>query len=213
MGVFINIKRDARGEIAKCKAHRAVCGNFQTFRSDYAALYAPVVWMELVRLMLAIYIPEGFSIDQIDIKEAFLHATLSEPGNIWVQLPKNVRIRSTYCRLVHLAKSLYGLCQARELWYKLLSTTLAKVGFRRSQYSDCLFIGGTKSNPAYIVEYVYDFLLIGNPKAFQDAKVNICKRLTVTDLCPCSQFLGIKIERRSDGPFLSQVAYVNKILE
>lgn len=212
-GVVLRIKRNAHGQISRLKARLVVRGNFQEDAVDYAELYAPVACVELVRLMLAVAVQKNYTISQVDIKGAFLHAKLPENDHIWVRLPKIDGVSAANGQIVKLVKSLYGLRQAPKLWYKLLAETLSKAGFRRSKYSDCLFIGGSTSRPVYIVAYVDDLLVLGAHTTVESAKESIGKLLSVSDLGACSFFLGVKMEKRPEGLFLSQSAYATRILD
>lgn len=153
---------------------------------------ASVACIELVRLMPAISISKSYATDQIYIKGALLNASLTESNNIWIRVQNISGISYSDVRLFNLFKYVYGLNNAPELWYQLLPTTIYKIGFPLSQYCHCFFCG-TKPNPIEIVEYVDDLLVIGNSRNVEAAKTNISKKLTITDLGPCSYFLGTKI--------------------
>lgn len=212
-GIILRIKRDSHGDVAKYKARLVVRGNLQSNETDYAALYAPVACIELVRLLLAVSVVKSFVVDQLDVKSAFLHADLPATDNIWVKLPKISGISRADGSLVKLRKSLYGLRQAPKLWYELLAKTLSLVGFSRSHCSECLFMSGSGTRPVYIVAYVDDLLVIGDKTSVKKAKNLISRHVNVTDIGPCSHFLGIKIDRRDDGLFLSQGAYTRRVLD
>lgn len=108
-GIIVRIKRDGQVGISKYKARLFVRENFQTDASDYAALFFPVAFIELIRLMLAIPVSKGYSIDPLDMNGAFLHATLPESENIWICFLKIAGVSSADGLLVRLVKSLYGL--------------------------------------------------------------------------------------------------------
>lgn len=211
-GVILRVKRDENGDVSRFKARVVVRGNFQNEFDDYAELYAPVACIELVRVIVTVAVHYGYSINHLDVKGAFLHALLPESDDIWVRLTKIDDIRQINGQVVKLKKSLYGLRQAPKLWYKHLATTLKKIGFRRSSYCKCLFIGGTKAKPVYIVSYVDDLLVLGPDDSLAKTKTGMSKILSVTDLGACKHFLGINIDYRQDGLLLSQSAYNKRVL-
>lgn len=111
-GIVLRVKRDSQGHVAKYKARLVVRGNFQADGNDYAELYAPVACIELVRLMFAVSVSKGWSIEQMDVKSAFLHAKLPDTDDVWIRLPKVPGVPAANGRVVKLVKSLYGLRQA-----------------------------------------------------------------------------------------------------
>lgn len=44
-------------------------------------------------------------------------------------------------------------------------------------------------------------------------KEDLAKRFTTSDLGKCTHFLGLKVDRKADGMFISQSAYAEKIVE
>lgn len=210
--IILKIKRDSDGNAARYKARVVVLGNLQSVPVTLLELYAPVACIELVRVMLTIAVSLGWEIHQVDIKGAFLHATLPKADNIYVRFPKMDCIPSLSGRVVKLLKSLYGLRQAPKLWYEHLSRELAKRGFRRSMSSECLFTADLPTGPAYIVVYVDDLLIFGSATTVVVLKKMLSELFTVTDLGKCQYFLGIKIQRTQKGLFLSQGAYIERII-
>lgn len=49
---------------------------------DYAKLYAPVACIQLVRTILSVAVSKIWEIEQVDVKGAFLHASLPESDRI-----------------------------------------------------------------------------------------------------------------------------------
>lgn len=68
----------------KYKARLVVRGNFQSGGTYYADTYAPVAFIELVRLIFAVSVSKGWSIEQMDVKSTFLHAKLPNTDNVWI---------------------------------------------------------------------------------------------------------------------------------
>ncbi|GJV92609.1 retrovirus-related pol polyprotein from transposon TNT 1-94 [Tanacetum coccineum] len=81
-------------------------------------------------------------------------------------------------------KALYGLHQAPRAWYETLSTYLLENGFRRGTIDKTLFIKKIKNNI-----------------------------LLISSMGELTFFLGLQVEQRKDGIFLSQDKYVGDILK
>lgn len=56
-------------------------------------------------------------VDQLDVKGAFLHATLPDSDREWIRLPTIKGVPSVSGQIVLLHKSLNGLRHAPKLWY------------------------------------------------------------------------------------------------
>lgn len=109
--VILKIKRDANGKPVRFKARLGVLGNLQGLIGDYSELYAPVACIELIRVLLAVAEALGWNVQLVDVKSAFVHATLPASDEIYVQLPHLKCIPSIYGKILGLYKSLYGLRQ------------------------------------------------------------------------------------------------------
>lgn len=209
--IILKLKRNKDGNPARFKARVVALGNFQDEFGNTVEMYAPVICIELVRALLSVMLHKGWNVKHLDIKGAFLHAYLIGE-EIWIRLPYIPGHPFLSGRLVRLRKSLYGLRQAPKLWYDYLYNELKKLGFVRSSSSECLFLL-CSSVTVTLVVYVDDVLLFGKDEDIESVARKLKKIFTVTDLGRCSHFLGIKVDFRQDGVFLSQSAYVQKIVE
>lgn len=189
-GIVLRVKRAILGKPVRYKARLAVRGNFQNDVTNYAELYAPVACIELVRLMLAVAVAKAWSVNQLDVKSAFLYATLSDTDRVWIQLPTVNGVPEANGRIAGFIKSLCGLRQPPKLWYQHLTTVLSKAGFHRARSRDCLLIGGTATALVDVIAYVDDLLVLGSRQAVMECKARLASWLAVSDLAPCSHFLA-----------------------
>lgn len=83
--------------------------------------------------------------------------------------------------------------------------------FSSSSSIDYLFLFCSK-NKVILLVYLDDVLLFGFHHDIGRIAEKLKKMLTVEYHGRFSQFLGIKVEFREDGEFLSQSAYVKKII-
>lgn len=87
------------------------------------------------------------------------------------------------------------------------------MGFKKSYFSDCLFIGGKTSRLAYLETYVDDILVTGQQDTVDQTKRSLSKPLNMQDLVNFYLFFGIRLDRRPDGILTSQRAYTERILK
>ncbi|GKF46038.1 putative ribonuclease H-like domain-containing protein [Tanacetum coccineum] len=82
--VFRN-KRDERSIVVKNKARLVTQGFRQEEGIDYDEVFAPVARIEAIRLFLAFASFMEFSVNQMDVKSAFLYGTIKE--EVYVHQP------------------------------------------------------------------------------------------------------------------------------
>ena len=212
-GIILKLKRDENGQPKRFKARLVARGNLQDSFTYDIELYAPVACIESVRTLLAVAIAKGWVTHHLDIKGAFLYASLADTDEIYVRLPVIPGTSERSGKVVKLLKSLYGLRQAPKLWYGHLASALQRMGFKRSRTTDCLFSRVKKTETVHLLVYVDDLLMVGTETAVSRVKQELARRFTTSDLGECTHFLGIKVERRTNGLFLSQKAYAERIVE
>lgn len=89
---------------------------------------------------------------------------------------------------------------------------MQKIGFRRSSYFGCFFIGGTKSRPVDIVSNVDDRFVVGLEDILDKNKNELSKILSVTDTGACRNVIGINIDYHHEVLMLSQSVYTKRFL-
>ena len=146
------IKRHAYGSIECHRARLVAKGFHQQPGLDYSETFSPVVKPVTICTVLFLAVACGWSIRQLDIKNAFLHGFLDEPifmqqppGFIHPQMPSHV------CRL---HKALYSLNQAPRAWFACLSSRLNELGFLLSKSDSSLFILHTPHLTCFVLIYV-----------------------------------------------------------
>ena len=119
-------------------------------------------------------------------------------------------------RTALLRKTIYGLKQSARQWNKNLSAKLLGAGLTRlmSDYSVFIRNAGT-TKVVIVIVYVDDFLVFGpNMSEIDNIKWWLATHYKIKDLGPCSQFLGMKVERNEElrTISISQEAFINKAL-
>jgi hypothetical protein len=101
------VKHNVDGSVSRYKARLFVKGYAQTYGIDYEETYSPVVKMTNVRAIITMASTKGWSLHQMDVKNAFLHGDLQE--EVYMEQPPGY-VDQTHLNLVYrLKKALYGL--------------------------------------------------------------------------------------------------------
>lgn len=135
-----------------------------------------------------------------------------------MRVPKGFRGSST--GVWRLLKSIYGLKQASNVWYRKLRGVLERIGFSRSQVDHALFIYRCVWRGVLVhcllAMHVDDGLAGCNSKSFLAwLKAEIEKEFGIKDLGPVKQFLGVQFERdrASRQLWIHQAEYIDNLLE
>ncbi|GJU06686.1 putative ribonuclease H-like domain-containing protein [Tanacetum coccineum] len=134
-------KKDERGIAVRNKARLVAQGYTQEEGIDYDEVFAPVVWIEAIRLFLAYASFKDFVVYQMDVKSAFLYGKIEE--EVYVCQPPGFEDPEFPNRVYKVEKALYGLHQAPRAWIaseakirwdffsqdKYVDEILKKVGF------------------------------------------------------------------------------------
>ncbi|GJU01439.1 putative ribonuclease H-like domain-containing protein [Tanacetum coccineum] len=205
-------KRDARGIVVRNKARLVAQGHRQEEGIDYDEVFAPVARIEAIRLFLAFASYMGFMVYQMDVKSAFLYGSIDE--EVYVTQPKGF-VDPQYPKKVYkVVKALYGLHQAPRAWYATLSTFLLKHGYRRGTIDKTLFLKKHKRDIILVQVYVDDIIFGSTKKAWCDEFEALMKgEFEMSAMGELIFFLGLQVQQRPDGIFISQDKYVQEILK
>lgn len=220
------IKYKPNGEIDRYKARLVVLGNRQKHGIDYDQTFAPVAKMATVRSLLAVAAAKHWEIEQMDVKNAFLHGNLQE--SVYMKLPAGYKEkggRIEQCdisgssvqgdtKVCKLKKSLYGLKQAPRQWFAKLSEVLKEEGFIQSKCDYSLFSKMHQGRLVVLLIYVDDIILAGDDKQdIQAVKNFLSSKFHMKDLGSARYFLGLEIDKTHQGIFLCQKKYLTDLLK
>ena len=201
------LKRGPNGEILRYKARWVVRGFEQEEGVDYNETFASVVKPMSYKMIFAIAAALDLEIEQMDVKTAFLYGAIDE--EIYVEQP--IGLEDGTKRVCHPNKALYGLKQSPRIWYRTLALFLKSLGFSPLSSDLGVFAKGH----IYLAVYVDDLLIVGPKKSeIQKIKDALSERFQMTDLGPCTYYLGMSVRR--DRPTrslrLHQKGYIEKVL-
>jgi hypothetical protein len=176
-------------------------GFTQRLGVDYDETFSPVVKPATVCTVLATAASCTWPIQQLDVKNTFLHDTLSE--TVFCCQPTGFTDHAHPDLLCRLHKSLYGLKQAPRAWYSRFATYLTTLGFIEAKSDTSLFIFRRDSDTVYLLFYVDDIILTTSSTELLRRTISALQReFAMKDLGPLHHFLSITVERRPDGLFL-----------
>ena len=128
-------------------------------RLDYFETFAPTCNPETFRILLQKSAKQDYVMHQFDVKTAFLHSPIDEEVYL-EQPPEFVKQGSDGEKLVYRQnKSIYGLKQAANNWYKGLANFLLRQGFTRSRNDHCLFARSETEGHTFILVGVDDIIV------------------------------------------------------
>lgn len=206
-------KRDIMtGQIKKWKARLNIDGSKMIKHQDYELTYAPVASWTSIRLLLTMTALHDWHTQQLDFVQAFPQAMRTKP--CYVTIPKGYDIegkdRNDY--VLKIDKNVYGAKDAGRTWNQHLVKRLKRIGFKQSQWDECVFYYKT----TMYVLYTDDSILAGPNRKEIDEIMTKMKEidLEITDEGTLSDFLGVNIDRRDDGSIeFRQPHLINQILE
>ncbi|GKE89067.1 putative ribonuclease H-like domain-containing protein [Tanacetum coccineum] len=148
----------------------------------------------------------------MDVKSAFLYGTIKE--EVYVCQPLSFEDPYFPDKVYKVEKALYGLHQALRAWYETLFTYLLENGFRRGTIDKTLFIKKDKSDILLVQVYVDDIIFGSIQKTLcLEFEHMMHKRFQMSSIGEITFFLGLQVQQKEDGIFISQDKYMTDILK
>nr|GEW79050.1 putative ribonuclease H-like domain-containing protein [Tanacetum cinerariifolium] len=165
----------------------------------------------LVLTTLNTRINKDHSLDNMDVKSAFLYERIKE--EVYVCQPPWFEDPDYPDKVYKVEKALYGLHQAPSAWYETLAKYLLDNGFRRGKIDQTLFIKRQKEDILLIQVYVDDIIFGSTKKELCiEFEVLMHDKFQISSMRELTFFLGLQVKQKSDGTFISQDKYVDEIL-
>lgn len=209
------LKRNQDGSIDKFKARLVADGNTQRYGVDFDRIFSTVAKLSTLRIILVLTAAYDYNASSIDIRQAYLQATLNE--ELFMEIPPGLpNVNADGEPLVaRLKRSLYGLKQAGREWHLLLTGTLKEFGFVQSTIDVCLFNYTRLQSILIIVVWVDDCVILDNDVSLRSEFVTwLSQKFPVEDKGDLKWILHVEISR--DRPqyclCLSQELYIRDLL-
>ncbi|GJT13635.1 putative ribonuclease H-like domain-containing protein [Tanacetum coccineum] len=204
-------KKDERGIVIRNKARLVAQGHTQEEGIDYDEVFAPVARIEAIR-QLNLMLLYWFTVYQMDVKSAFLYGQIEE--EVYVCQPPGFEDPDHPDKVYKVVKALYGLHQAPRAWYDTLATYLLSNGFQRGKIDQTLFIKSQKGHILLVQIYVDDIIFGSTKKELCDEFEKLMKdKFQMSSMGELTFFLGLQVQQKKKGIFISQDKYVHEILK
>ncbi|GKC59542.1 putative ribonuclease H-like domain-containing protein [Tanacetum coccineum] len=209
---IVDALKDERGIVIRNKAKLVAQGYTQEEGIDYEEVFAPVARIEAIRLFLAYASYMGFTVYQMDVKNAFLYGTIDE--EVYVMQPPGFEDPEFPNKVYKVEKAMYGLHQVPRAWYGTLSKYLLANGFQRGTIDQTLFIRKHKGEFLLVQVYVDDIIFgSSNPKLCREFEALMHDKFKMSAMGELTFFLGLQLLQKNDGIFILQDKYVCDILK
>lgn len=194
------------------KARLVARGFTQQEHIHYHETYAPVMRYKSIRIILALSVEWGHQLFNLDIRTAFLYASLDE--KILMYAPDGVKCPSDHILL--LKKALYGLKQSPRQFNTLLDTFIKSLGFSPLLSDQCVYQKKSLHNHIILLGvFVDDIMVSVHPsdiKEWTQIKSSIQNKFQTKDLGSLTRMLGIQIDQGPDGLTLCQSDMIKQLL-
>ena len=199
--------------IKRYKARLVARGFTQRYGVDYDEIFAPTMNVKSMRILLALAAREGIEVQQYDVSNAFLHASLDK--DVYIEQPSGYDDprypRDKY--VIKLKRAMYGLKNAGRAWSLHLMSALKKLGFTQNSKDDCLWTYRKGTSYIHYLFHVDDIMAVANDATLRAEIFEKLKSvMDIKDEGPMIAFLGMRITRADDGSyFIDQEKYIEKI--
>ena len=205
---------------------------------DYTETFAPVTKIVTFRIILTLIALLSLYTGKLDIKTAFLNASLDE--TIWMEPPPNLlhlleilckddtlsqeerqKIRKQLKHLtrgqkLRLLKALYGAKQASRQWYLDIDGFLKSEHFAPNKADNCLYVLHIDSNNyVLLLLYVDDIIIAATTEDLKLKYVKlIAQRYKISYTGILDEYLNIKIthDRKARAIHISQERYIDEMM-
>lgn len=203
----------ADGSVERYKARLVARGFSQTRGLDYDETFAPVVKFQSVRAVISSAAANGWTLQQMDVKTAFLQGVLKE--EVYMEQPQGLEVAGQEQKVCRLHKSIYGLKQSPRAWYERLESEMVRWGFTRCESDHSIFTRGKGESLVIVTVYVDDLIITGPSKeGISATKQELSGVFRMVDLGDLNYFLGIEVLRGVEGDIqLSQRKYAEAVLK
>jgi hypothetical protein len=150
-------KLKADGSLNRYKACWVLRGFTQRPDVDYDETFGLIIKPTTIQTVLTLAVYRGWPVHQLNVKNAFLHDTLSE--TIYCSQPVGFIDAACPQLVCRFNKSIYDLKQVPRVWYHCFASYLVSLGFVEAMSDTSLFVYRHGTDTAYMLLYVDDIVL------------------------------------------------------
>eukprot|EP00253_Pinus_taeda_P029951 PITA_29951 len=148
----------------------------------------------------------------MDVKYAFLNGDLEE--EVYIEQPDGFILGNDPKLVCRIRKALYGLKRAPKAWYYRLDKYLHQQGFSKGSTDSNLYTKIDNNKFLILVVYVDDIIFGSNEEAMSENFALVMQQeFEMSLLGELTYFLGLQVQQKKDGIFLSQTKYIKQILK
>jgi len=208
-------KNNNKGGVERYKARVVAKGFTQKHGVDYQETFAPVMKIKSLRIIIALSATTNTKrkLAQLDIKTAFLNASVSE--DIYVQAPQGMNIGRD--NVLKLNKALYGIKQAPHEWNNNIDSFIISLGFKRCIKDTCVYVKMSKKQNTIILCLFVDDMMISyvneDEREWFELKGKMMRKYELTDIGETNKILGMRVTHRDGYTYIDQQAYIREKLD
>lgn len=205
-----NRKCDANGVVTKHKTRFVVQGFDQQEGVDFQEMFAPTARFASLMIMFAMGFKKKWHVRGFEVVSAYPHSPINE--EIYVKPPEGFPCASSGM-VLRLRRALYGTKQAARCWWKFFSKVLIGIGCAFCASDQSLYVLRYKSDTAILWIHVDDGQICASSLEIVGYIRKALEKSFKLVWQDCvDQIVGIKVEHRTEGLFLSQPHLTRSIL-
>ena len=171
---------------------------------------SPTVNKDSQRIAVAIMSAEGWDVQSLDVKAAFLHGKELD-RDVYLKPPKEANCPG---KLWKLKRCVYGLNDASRFWYFRVKEELNRVGCKNSKFDSSLFTYYTDQLEGILITHVDDFLFAGTEKFYQSVINSLKQTFPISkESSSAFKYIGVELQQTSNGINIAQEKYLDKLKE
>lgn len=202
------LKRDEFGRIARYKARLVAQGFKQVKGESYDETFSPVVNFGVIRFFFSLLVSCcGWRHTQCDVTSAYLYAPLRE--DVYMSQPPGFIIPGRAHLFCKLDRALYGLHQSGREWFYEIHQVLLKIGFRKFDACNCVYI--FNSNIVLLL-YVDDIVIFGRNQQVIDKVLELLgNHFDLKILGKTKKLLGVEFVEKNGVLEIHQSHYIDEV--
>jgi hypothetical protein len=187
-------------------------GYAQVTGLDFEETFAPVVRLELIRILLSYAAHHSFKLFQMDVKRAFLNGAIKE--EVYVEQPPSFEDDRYLDHVYKLSKALYGLKQAPRARYGCLRDFIISNAFKVEKADPTLFTKTCNGN-LFVCQIYVDDIIFGstNQKSCEEFSRVMMQKIEMSMMGELTYFLAFQVKQIKEGTFISQTKYTQDLLK